>query len=154
MTNEDRHEIVPEDMGTGDGSDIPNKKGPQAFQNFERGFSEDDPTNLAVMKLLLDDKDRLEIENSELKDQLELKNAELSNYQERFHEADKKVAVLEEKSKKDLATEIISVVLFTVGAAMIGYAPNIWQSQPSGWIALVLGAVLIIAGILAKAVKR
>ena len=106
------------------------------------------------MKLLLDDKDRLEIENSELKDQLELKNAELSNYQERFHEADKKVAVLEEKSKKDLATEIISVVLFTVGAAMIGYAPNIWQSQPSGWIALVLGAVLIIGGILAKAVKR
>ena len=141
MINEDTRAPVPKD--TREGSDLPQRKGQSAFQNIDRELSEDDLINPAVAKLLLGEKDRLEIEN-----------AELRNYQEKFYETDKMVAVLKEKSQTNLATEIISVVLFTVGAAMLGYAPALWESQPSGWIALVLGAVLIIGGIFAKAVKR
>lgn len=141
MNNEDIHGPVPEDTRAESG--LPMPKGKQAFQNINRELSDDDLTNPAVGKLLLNELDRLESENAELKD-----------YQEQFHEADKKVAVLQEKSKIHLATEILSGVCFTIGAAMIGYAPVLWKSQPSGWMVLVFGSVLIFGGIFAKAVKR
>ena len=152
MNNEDIHGPVPEDIG--DGSGLPTSKEKQAFQNITRELSDDDLTNPAVGKLLLDERDRLEIENDELKKRLENENDKLSNYREKFHEADKKVAVLQEKNKTHLATEIISAVCFTIGAVLIGYAPVLWKSQPSGWIALALGSILIIGGIVAKVVKR
>lgn len=151
MNNEDIHGPVPED--TGDGSGLPASKGKRAFQNITRELSDDDLTNPAVGKLLLNELDRLEIENDELKKRLENENDKLSKYREQFQEADKKVAVLEEKGKTHLATEIISAVCFTIGAVLIGYAPVLWKSQPSGWIALAFGSILIIGGIFAK-VKR
>ena len=141
MNNEDIHGPVPED--TGDESGLPASKGKRAFQNITRELSDDDLTKPAVGKLLLNELDRLESEN-----------AELRNYREQFQEADKKVAVLQEKNKTHLATEIISAVCFTIGAVLIGYAPVLWKSQPSGWIALALGSILIIGGIVAKVVKR
>ena len=141
MNNEDIHGPVPED--TGDGSGLPASKGKRAFQNITPELSDDDLTKPAVGKLLLNELDRLESEN-----------AELRNYREQFQEADKKVAVLQEKNKTHLATEIISAVCFTIGAVLIGYAPVLWKSQPSGWIALALGSILIIGGIVAKVVKR
>lgn len=141
MNNEDIHGPVPEDTRAGSG--LPMPKGKQAFQYITRELSDDDLTNPAVLKLLLEERDILANENAELK-----------SYQAQFHETDKKVAVLEEKNKTHLVAEILSGVCFTIGAAMLGYAPVLWKSQPSGWIALVFGLVLIIGGIFAKAVKR
>lgn len=141
MNNEDTRESVSKEAG--DGSARPLLKGRRAFQNITRELSDDDLTNPAVGKLLLNEIDRLESEN-----------AEFGDYQEQFHEADKKVAVLQEKSKIHLATEILSGVCFTIGAAMIGYAPVLWKSQPSGWMVLVFGSVLIFGGIFAKVVRR
>ena len=143
MPDEDRHEIVPEDTDTGDGSGIPETEGSPALRKIQRAVSEEALANPEAMRFLVNENDRLEIENIELK-----------NYQKMFYEADKKVAVLQEKSKTDLATEIYSGVLFTVGAAMLGYAPALWKSQPLGWMVLVFGAVMIIGGIIAKVVKR
>ena len=141
MTDEDARESVPED--TGDGADLSQKKGKRAFQNVSRTLSDADLANPAVQKMLLDANELLELENSELR-----------KYREKFHEADKRVAVLEEKSKTDTAAEIVSVVCFAVGAAMFGYAPSLWDSQPSGWFALAFGLALIIGGIAAKRAKR
>jgi len=31
-----------------------------------------------------------------------------------------------------------------------GYAPSVWVSQPTGWIAIAFGVVIIIGGIAAK----
>ena len=179
MNNEDIHGPEPEDTSAGSG--LPMPKGKQAFQYITRELSDDDLTNPAVLKLLLEERDILANENAELRSYqaqfhgadkkvavLEEKNkthleerdilanesAELKSYQAQFHETDKKVAVLEEKNKTHLVAEILSGVCFTIGAAMLGYAPVLWKSQPSGWIALVFGLVLIIGGIFAKAVKR
>ena len=113
------------------------------MRKIQRAVSEEALANPEAMRFLVNENDRLEIENIELK-----------NYQKMFYEADKKVAVLQEKSKTDLAIEIYSGVLFTVGAAMLGYAPALWKSQPLGGMVLVFGAVMIIGGIIAKVVKR
>lgn len=136
MNNEDIHGPVPEDTKAGSG--LSASKGKQAFENINRKLSDDDLTNPVVGKFLLNEKDRLEIENDELKD-----------YQDRFYEADKKVAVLEEKNKTNLATEILSGVCFTIGGVLLGHG----MSEPSGWI-IGCGALVFIIGIAAKAVKR
>ena len=140
MNNEDIHGPVPED--TRDGSAPPMPKGKQAFQNITRELSDDDLTNSAVGKFLLDEIDRLESENDELKD-----------YQDRFYETDKKVAVLQEKNKTNLATQIISGGCFTIGGALLGHG----MYEPSDWGIMVCGALVLIiaiAAIFAKEVKR
>ena len=113
MNNEDIHGPVPED--TGDGSGLPASKGKRTFQNITRELSDKDLTNPAVGKLLLNELDRLEIENDELKKRLENENDKLSKYREKFHESDKKVAVLQKKNKTHLAAEIISGGCFAIG---------------------------------------
>ena len=135
MNNEDIHGPVPED--TGDGSGLPASKGKRAFQNITRELSDDDLTKPAVGKLLLNELDRLESEN-----------AELRNYREQFQEADKKVAVLQEKNKTHLAAEIISGGCFAIGGVLLGHG----MSQPSGWI-IVCGAIVFIIAIFAIIAK-
>ena len=140
MNNEDTRESVSKEAG--DGSARPLLKGRRAFQNITRELSDDDLTNPAVGKLLLNELDRLEIENDELKD-----------YQDRFYETDKKVAVLQKKNKTNLATQIISGGCFTIGGALLGHG----MSEPSDWGIMVCGALVLIiaiAAIFAKAVKR
>jgi hypothetical protein len=61
--------------------------------------------------------------------------------------------VLEQKSRVSTAHEVISMSCITVGGAAIGYAPSIWSSQPTGVIALVFGVVLVVGGVVAKAIK-
>ena len=143
MPDEDRHEIVPEDTDTGDGSGIPETEGSPALRKIQRAVSEEALANPEAMRFLVNENDRLEIENIELK-----------NYQKMFYEADKKVAVLE----KDLEEKRKAKICLTVGAVMIGYATNLLESQRSDWlvwITLILGGVLILlGGIFEKVVKR
>lgn len=139
MNNEDIHGPEPEDTSAGSG--LPMPKGKQAFQYITRELSDDDLKNPAVGKLLLNEIDRLEIENDELGD-----------YKEQFHEADKKVAVLKEKSKTHLVAEITSVGCIAIGGILIGHG----MSEPSNWI-IGCGALVFIIGIVAivaKVVKR
>lgn len=86
-------------------------------------------------------------------DRLEDDNTELTGYRSRFYEADKKAAIFEQKHTVSIAHEIISVSCITVGGAALGYAPAVWATQPTGAIALVFGTVLVLGGIIAKAVK-
>ena len=137
MNNEDIHGPVPEDTRAGSG--IPMPKGKQAFQNITRELSDDDLKNPAVGKLLLNEIDRLEIENDELGD-----------YKEQFHEADKKVAVLKEKNKTHLATQIISGGCFTIGGVLLGHG----ISEPSDGRIIVCGALVLIIAIAAIFARR
>lgn len=116
----------------------------KALSNLRRELSDQELTSPAVQKLLLDEIDRLEEDNTEL-----------VGYRGRFYESDKRAAVLEQKSRVSVAYEIISLSCITVGGAAIGYAPSAWtvEQQPSGYMFLVFGIVLVIGGVVAKAVK-
>jgi hypothetical protein len=63
------------------------------------------------------------------------------------------LAVLKEKQKRNISTEIVSGSCLAVGAAALGYAPAVWALQPSGGIALAFGIVLTLGGIISKAIK-
>ncbi len=134
-------DVEPEDSGKG----IPIKrlKGRRAFTNVRRELSDEELSSPAVQRMLIDDIERLEKENFDLLE-----------YQEKFHEADKKAAILEEKLKASVTQEIAFGVCLTLGAASLAYAPSVWTNQPTGWIAIAFGAFLIIGGIASKVVKR
>ena len=88
MTEQDFNELTLEDAEGQSGPSPP--KGPRAFHNISRELTEEDLANPspAVQKLLLNEIDRLEIEKEEYRSYVEL-----------FHKADRKVAVLEQKSR-------------------------------------------------------
>lgn len=114
----------------------------KALASLRRELSDKELLSPAVQKLLLDEIDRLEDDNTEL-----------AGYRSRFYEADKKAAILEQKHTASIAHEIISISCITVGGAAIGFAPSVWSTQPTGAIALAFGVVLVLGGVVAKAVK-
>ncbi|GFO60835.1 hypothetical protein GMST_31600 [Geomonas silvestris] len=118
-------------------------KGRRAFVNVRRELSDEELSSPALQRVLIDDIERLEKEKFEL-----------TEYMEKYHEADKKAAVLEEKVKKSLSQDLIFGVSLTLGAAALGYAPAVWSAQPTGWITICFGLILIGGGIASRVVKQ
>lgn len=115
----------------------------QPFARVRRELSEEELTSPAVQRLLLDEVERLERQINEL-----------ASYRELYHELDKRAAVLEQNAKKSLASEIIFGVCLCIGAAALGYAPAVWSSQPTGYLSLAFGLILIICGVVSRLVQR
>lgn len=115
----------------------------QAFSKVRRPLSEEELSSPAVQRLLLDELDRLE--------QLV---SELSEYQNSFHELEKELAMLRERTRKSTALEILSGVCLTFGACLIGLTPYLWRSRLQGYLSLVIGGSLIICGIISRALRK
>lgn len=119
------------------------KVGRKSVASIRRELNDKDMTHPAVAKLLLDDVERLEQDNTDL-----------SSYRGKYHEADKRAAVLDQKLRASTSQEIVFGTCSTLGGAALGYAPAVWNASTStGQIVLAAGIVLIICGIVAKAVK-
>ena len=93
--------------------------------------------------MLLDDVERLEEENDEL-----------SGFRERFHSSDKEAAVLRERLNASTARDVLESAVLIVGSLILGYVPSLWSSQPSGWIALAIGAIAILGVFSTKYVAK
>jgi hypothetical protein len=94
-----------------------------------------------LAKTLMDDVERLQKEKTEL-----------HGFREKFHETDKRAAILEEKNKLIVSQEILSYSLGGIGGAVLGYSLSILK-EPLGWLVLVLGVVLLAAGAWAKVTR-
>jgi hypothetical protein len=114
----------------------------KALSRVKRELSEEDLATPGVQKMLIEELERAEEENNELK-----------AFRDKFYVADKDLAVSKQKLKGWSSMEIISTACIAIGAAALVYVPEAWKTQPSGWIALVFGAVLTIVGIVAKAIR-
>ncbi|GMU66651.1 MAG: hypothetical protein AMXMBFR36_29250 [Acidobacteriota bacterium] len=118
-------------------------KGRQSLSKIRRELSDDELSSPAVQRMLVDEIERLERDN-----------ADLASYRDQFHAVDKRASVLEERSRKAIAAEIIFAVCLSVGSAAMGYAPSAWSSQPSGWLALIFGALIVLGGVVSRVVQR
>lgn len=114
----------------------------RSFIGVRRELTSDELGTSGVQKMLLDDVERLEGEVEESK-----------TYRDKFFEADKKVAVFQEKSKSHRGVEILSTSTLTVGSIVIGYVGGDWGNQPNAGFLLGLGIFLVLAGLLAKAIR-
>lgn len=111
--------------------------GRKSFAKLRRELSDEELSSPAVQRMLLDEIERLDAEREEL-----------VSFRKKFHDSDKRAAILEEKFKTKISIEIIHLACMTVGAAAIGYAPS--QKGLTAWI---FGGILIVAGIVARVVK-
>lgn len=114
----------------------------KSFAKLRRELSDEELSSPAIQRMLIDEIERLDTERGEL-----------ASFRIKFHESDKRAAILAERFKGKIAIEIIHVTCITVGAAALGYAPSVWQMVPTAWMIAIFGLVLIVAGIAAKAVK-
>lgn len=139
----DQMDVEPEEpSGVKPSETVKPKSGRRSFSKLPRELSEKELASPAVQKMLVDEIERLETECDDF-----------SSYLSKFHEADKRAAVLEEKFKGKISADILQTGCLTVGAAALGYAPSITTGQPSAWMVAIFGVVLVIAGLAAKAVK-
>ncbi len=81
---------------------------------------------------------------------------------ERFHEADKRAAILQEQldtqTRLSRATDIAVIIGTTLGGAMIGLATYFWgKTTPdvyAGVFACAIGVLLIIGAVAVKIARR
>ncbi|HAU4905264.1 TPA: hypothetical protein F3P23_00540 [Aeromonas hydrophila] len=115
----------------------------RSFSKLRRELNDEELTSPAIQKMLIDEIERLEEER-----------VTLNSFRDKFHTSDKEASVLKEQFKSKKALDIFHTGNITVGAAILGYTPSIWASQqPSALIFTILGCVLIVVGLIAKAVK-
>ena len=115
----------------------------QALRDLRRELTDADLASPGVQKLLLDD--------------LERRDAEcefLTGFRERFHDADKRVAVLEQKLHAQNLVDICFGVGLAVGGALVGVSPNLWAQQPYGWILLIGGVGMCVGAAALRIVAR
>jgi hypothetical protein len=114
----------------------------RSFKNLRREMVDEELSSPAVQRMLIDDIERLEDECEELR-----------VCQQKFHDSDKRCGVLEEKFRSKISLEIMHVTCFLISGSVIGYAASNWTSQPVATLALILGGILAIAGVVAKMIK-
>ncbi|MBV8891181.1 MAG: hypothetical protein JO266_04255, partial [Acidobacteria bacterium] len=76
----------------------------------------------------------------------------LQPYRDKYHAVDKQLAKLEEKLQTKRSVEIVSGSCIAIGGALIGFALSS-QSSPSSLPFGICGGVLLLGGIVAKAIK-
>jgi hypothetical protein len=107
----------------------------QAFQDLTRRLTTEDLANPGTQKLILDRLLNAEDERDEYKAYVGL-----------YHEADKRIGVLNEKLLGDRVNEIMFAVGLVVGSVIAGLAPYLWDPHNmNGPICLGIG-ILCIAG--------
>jgi hypothetical protein len=78
-------------------------------------------------------------------------NQQLKQFKEKYHDVDKRLAVLKETLKPFRTNEFLSSVCLATGAAGLGAAPSFLSLNLYGWYVFVaVSGVLIVAGIAAK----
>lgn len=115
----------------------------RAYSDLRRNLDETDLSSSGVQKLILD-----------ALDQAEAKCAGLEGYRDKFHAADKRVAVLEEQARARKANEVLFVSSLTFAGVLVGLAPGLWSSMPAGPIVLVIGLILGALGVSARGDKK
>lgn len=111
------------------------------YSRIRREISEEDLASPAVQKILLGEVDKLQSQV-----------CELELIESRFHVTDKKAAVLEEKLKAVNSHEVLYSLCLTIGSAVIGASSIIWNSG-YGWIAIAIGSILVVGGIVSRGMK-
>lgn len=116
------------------------KSSRKAFSKLALELTDDELKSTGVQKMLLAEISRLESTV-----------AKSESFRTKFHEADKDKAVLIEKEKTFIFSEILYSVSLTLGALLIGLVPSMTSNK------LVIGAIgslFIVGAIVAKVVKK
>jgi hypothetical protein len=111
------------------------------FAKVRGELTEEEFANPAVSRMLLD---RI----ADLEHRLQEEN----QFRSQFHDADKNRAVLEEKLKIRISSDIGFGVSMSVGSILISAGATFWSAQPYGVISMWSGIALLLGGVISRAV--
>ena len=114
--------------------------GRAAFRDLKRQLSPEDLTSPGTQKMILEMLSDVEAERNDLKE-----------FETKFHEVDKRCAVMEEKLHSNAINEIIVGVGTTVGGIILGLSQVLWSANVYiGIIMIVFGLLLIVGSAIAR----
>jgi len=119
------------------------KSSRKAFSKLATELTDEELSSPGVQKMLLAEINRLESQalHSE-------------SYRDKYHIADKESAVLKEKEKTFIFSEILYSVSLTLGAALIGLTPSIKDSDISPALICGIGVLLVAGSVIAKVFRK
>jgi hypothetical protein len=121
----------------------PQPKGKRrSFGQVRRELTEAELSSPGVQKLLLDELDRMD--GSEI---------ELRAVSEKYYMTNTSLAIAQEKLKTHNAFDIISTGTVAFGSILFGAAFSFMSNGTAFWLMVVLGGLLIVTGIAAKVVR-
>jgi hypothetical protein len=115
------------------------QKARRAFSRLKRELTEEEICQPGVQKLVLEDHERLEGENRELR-----------AFRDKYFGVSERLAVFEAGRKHKMAWEVVSSGCIALGAIVVGFTSSLWSSQPAGWLALIFGSLVLLLGISAR----
>lgn len=110
-----------------------------AFSKVRGELSEEEFTTPAVSRMLLEKISDLQ---SQVRDE--------KPFRARFHQADKDKAVLEEKFKTRISSEVMFGVCLSAGSVLISVAPTLPASSGFPTILISMGVVLFIGAVISR----
>ncbi|UGY08311.1 hypothetical protein [Phyllobacterium pellucidum] len=141
-TDVDTEEPDTGDQG-GTNSSAPEPKGRRlSFGKVRRELTEDELGSSGVQKMLLDELDRMDGAEIELK-----------TMSTRFHETNAALAVSQEKLKTHNAFDIISTGGIASGSLLFGVAFSLQGNDKLFWVLVALSVITVLVGILAKVIR-
>lgn len=108
------------------------------YSQIRREISEEDLASPAVQRILLGEVDKLQH-----------KVETLEVIESKFHVADKKSAILEEKLRSVNSQDILYSACLTIGSAIIGLSSMVWE-KGYGPATIAIGSVLVVVGIVSR----
>jgi len=115
-----------------------------ALSRLKRELNEEELSTPGVQKMLIAEVERLDSENGEL-----------ACFRDKFYTAERAGAVLTQKLNEKRAAEIISTACTVLAGAAFGYVPAVWsQETATAAVAIVVGVVLLGAGIAARVIRQ
>ena len=112
-----------------------------SLSKSRRELTDEELQQSGVRLMLLDEVDRLDEEVHRL-----------TEYEDKYHLADKQVGVLKEQGRKRTAVDIVYTVCVGIGVGLLMLSPTL--PEPLPWLAAALGFVLLVSGITAKGMSR
>jgi hypothetical protein len=110
-----RQELTPEPVvNREEGPTAPVSGRRSSFRDIRRQLTDEELKQTGAQKLIIEDFERAASECDVLR-----------GYIQRYHEADKQVAVLTEKLKINVVMEILYAMGLAIGGAMISFAPSL-----------------------------
>ena len=116
----------------------PLSKGRKAYKNLKRDLSKKELASSGVQKMMLEDIERLMVENQNLQE-----------FQSKYYQADTKRQVLEQKLNIHWSHEAIYTLCVIAGGALFTHGLNL-SSGNTKLVFLGFGILLVICGILSR----
>jgi hypothetical protein len=140
--DDDTEEPRAGDGGPADDGHLQPKGRRLSFGKVRRDLTEDELGSSGVQKMMLDELDRM--------DQSEI---ELKSVSEKYYVDKAALAVAQEKLKTHNAFDVLSTGSVAIGSLLFGAAFSFREGDTQFWIGISLSIVLIIIGVFAKVMR-